>query len=250
MIHLFDGNNVARRYFEMDLTGQPYRSLTSETDFLQGTVIWVWDGKGALKARRGIYPEYKAKRTSPVEDIFASFELLKALLQFTKALQIEVPGYEADDVIAKLAQRYNHMGVHIHSNDGDFLQLENVQVDREEYKGVEPSRIRLFKALVGDPSDNIPGIKGFGKGAWESANVDEIHDWILEGMPDREFAEDFNVKPAVANWLADPTNREQLKKYWQIVGFLDVPDQLIDDNLKVGKPNPANIDRILSEYML
>jgi len=88
------------------------------------------------------------------------------MCQFLPIACIRVKGWEADDVIATLVRSEPNEQFIIESTDVDFMQLPNVRIAREKPAPVEPQYMRLYKTLVGDPSDNIGGLKGFGKGAW------------------------------------------------------------------------------------
>ena len=144
----------------------------------------VWDaGKPAF--RMEIFPEYKAQRTSMPEELKVQLDHLDQILQAMNIPTIRAEGFEADDALATLS-RHVPEGVElaIVTGDQDAMQLVdgNVKVLRttrgvseikaygrkeviEEY-GVTPEQIPDYKALVGDSSDNIPGVKGIGpKGA-------------------------------------------------------------------------------------
>src|SRR5215203_4822452 len=144
----------------------------------------VWDaGKPAF--RMEIYPEYKAQRSSMPEELKAQLDHLDQILEAMNIPAIRAEGFEADDVLATLSKRVPEgMELGIVTGDQDAMQLvdSNVKVLRttrgvselksygreeviEEY-GVTPEQIPDYKALTGDPSDNIPGVRGIGpKGA-------------------------------------------------------------------------------------
>ena len=144
----------------------------------------VWDaGKPAFRTE--IYPEYKAQRTSMPEELKVQLDHLDQILEAMNIPAIRAEGYEADDVLATLSKRVpEDAELMIVTGDQDAMQLVdgNVRVLRttrgvsetkaygrndviEEY-GVTPEQIPDYKALVGDPSDNIPGVRGIGpKGA-------------------------------------------------------------------------------------
>src|SRR5215216_4191877 len=144
----------------------------------------VWDaGKPAF--RMEIYPEYKAQRSSMPEELKAQLDHLDQILEAMNIPAIRAEGFEADDVLATLSKRVpEDVELGIVTGDQDAMQLVdgNVKVLRttrgvselksygrdeviKEY-GVTPEQIPDYKALTGDPSDNIPGVKGIGpKGA-------------------------------------------------------------------------------------
>ena len=150
-------------------------------------VGWVHDR--GVSFRQEQYPEYKATREKLGEELQQDFDRsLERVCQVLDAFHIPViaiNGYEADDVVATLAQRAAGGGLQavIVSGDKDFYQLigdgvallnpgrggqaavEEQWVDRSnasERLGVPPERVVDYLALVGDTSDNIPGVKGIG----------------------------------------------------------------------------------------
>ncbi|WP_370647920.1 DNA polymerase I [Phyllobacterium meliloti] len=128
--------------------------------------------------RKDIYPEYKANRSAPPEDLIPQFGLIR---QATKAFNlpcIEKEGYEADDLIATYARMAEAVGaeVTIISSDKDLMQLVTPMVsmydsmkdkqigipDVIEKWGVPPEKMIDLQALTGDSTDNVPGIPGIG----------------------------------------------------------------------------------------
>lgn len=127
--------------------------------------------------RNEIYPLYKANRDATPEDIRIAVPWIKKLLEAYRIPVIEVPGFEADDVIGTLARKAAEEGftAYMMTPDKDFAQLvtDNVMMYRpgrsggeaeiwgrdeivREY-GVPPSNITDLLGLMGDTSDNIPG---------------------------------------------------------------------------------------------
>ncbi len=129
--------------------------------------------------RRELYPEYKAKRLQPPEELIQQLPLIREYLEYRGIYSLEKPGLEADDIIALLARRYAAAGseVLIFSADKDLFQLvaERISVfhpklkqklDRDGIKGffgIYPDQIVDYLSLAGDASDNIPGIPGIGE---------------------------------------------------------------------------------------
>jgi len=128
--------------------------------------------------RRRIYEDYKATRDAQPEDLSAQIPLVRELIDAWRIPLLEVEDFEADDIIATLVTEVGpDAEVRIISTDKDLMQLvdEHVQLvdavkDRrygpaevEERFGVPPDRLLDLRALVGDPSDNIPGVKGIGE---------------------------------------------------------------------------------------
>jgi DNA polymerase I len=140
----------------------------------------VWDsGKPAF--RMEIFPEYKAHRSAMPEELKVQLDHLDEILEAMNIPAIRAEGFEADDALATLSRRVPEgVELFIVTGDQDAMQLVDghVKVLRttrgvsetkaygreeviEEY-GVTPEQIPDYKALVGDPSDNIPGVRGVG----------------------------------------------------------------------------------------
>jgi len=140
----------------------------------------VFDPKGKT-FRHEMYAEYKATRQKTPEDLHAQVPIVEEILRALGVPILRAEGYEADDVIATLAERARAEGREcwIVSGDKDLLQLVGGPVRAlragtnfnwqsygpEEVRaewGVEPARILDYLSLTGDSSDNIPGVKGIG----------------------------------------------------------------------------------------
>jgi DNA polymerase-1 len=144
----------------------------------------VWDA-GKPQFRMEVFPEYKANRSTMPEELKAQLDHLDEILEAMNIPAIRAEGFEADDVLATLSRRIpEDVQLKIVTGDQDAMQLvdgkvkvlrttrgvsETKEYGREEVieeYGVTPEQIPDYKALVGDPSDNIPGVKGIGpKGA-------------------------------------------------------------------------------------
>jgi len=157
---------------------------------------WVHDS--GLSFRHERYPAYKATREKLTDELQADFdrgmERICALLEAYRIPILALPGYEADDVIGTLARRAVEANVNVVvvSGDKDFQQLVRPGVwllnpgrggasaVEEQWVGVEngaerlgvpPALVTDYLALLGDSSDNVPGVKGIGeKGAAELVN--------------------------------------------------------------------------------
>ena len=157
-------------------------------------VVVIFDGIGGSNARRNLYPEYKANRNSSRitnHNIFSSKDeesesinnQISRLVQYLQCLPvtvISIDGLEADDIIGYLTNKFQAHNetqkVTIMSADKDFLQLVSDKVhcysptkkkiytpkDVLEEFGVSSSNFLNYKILMGDTSDNIPGITGLG----------------------------------------------------------------------------------------
>ena len=128
--------------------------------------------------RNDIFPEYKANRGAPPEDLVPQFDLVRDATDALCLPRIEVAGYEADDVIASLAKkaREQNQQVTIISSDKDLMQLIGDGIGMHdpmknkplgaaevfERFGVTPDRVVEVQAIAGDSVDNIPGAAGIG----------------------------------------------------------------------------------------
>lgn len=143
-------------------------------------VAVAWDPRGG-SFRKEVFPDYKANRDAQPEDLTVQIPIVRELVEAMRIPVLEVEGFEADDVIATLVREApDACEVSIVSSDKDLMQLVSDRVslldgikDRrygpaevEARFGVPPDKILEVRSLIGDPSDNIPGVKGIGeKGA-------------------------------------------------------------------------------------
>ncbi len=145
-------------------------------------VIVAWDPPGKT-FRDDIYPEYKAGRRETPEGFRIQAPHFRPLMEAFGAVNVEVPGYEADDVIGTLARRASDAGarVTILTGDRDALQLVDANVSVlatgrgvtdttrydpakvEDRYGVPPGKMPDLRGMVGDSSDNLPGVPGIGE---------------------------------------------------------------------------------------
>ncbi|NMB17488.1 MAG: DNA polymerase I [Firmicutes bacterium] len=144
-------------------------------------LVVAFDKKGPT-FRHEQFPDYKANRSETPDELIGQVERVKELVEAFGWSQAELDGYEADDIIGTLCERAKEAGyqVYIVTGDNDCLQLvddharvlftrrgiTNVDdMDEEAVKarfGVGPHQVADYKGLVGDPSDNMPGVPGIG----------------------------------------------------------------------------------------
>ncbi len=138
-------------------------------------VILDYSGKSF---RNDFYPEYKAHRPDPPEDLRPQFGLIRHAVRAFNVPAIEMEGYEADDLIATYARQASEAGatVRIISSDKDLMQLVNDKVQMLdtmkdkvighdqviEKFGVGPDKVIDVQSLAGDSVDNVPGVPGIG----------------------------------------------------------------------------------------
>ena len=157
----------------------------------------VYDAPGD-NFRNEIFPEYKAHRPPMPPELSAQMALTRQVVEAFGLTQLEIPGFEADDIIATLAKvaKAAGMQVVICSSDKDLMQLcdedvsvldtmKNRRLGVEEVRekfGVPPEQVGDVLALMGDSIDNVPGVVGIGpKTAAELINKFGSLDALLAG---------------------------------------------------------------------
>lgn len=148
-------------------------------DFSPEYLVAVFDGPDNSESRTQIYAEYKSNRKEIPQDLGPQIGLALDFCAHFGIPTLQIPGIEADDTIGSIAKwlHQHHHTTYICSSDKDLCQLVNedtfvlntfkdnliLDADKvEEVFGVKPSQIVDLLAIMGDTSDNIPGIPGFG----------------------------------------------------------------------------------------
>src|SRR3989338_9158154 len=219
--------------------------------------------------RDELYKEYKAKRVKQPQELYDQLPLVKEIVRAFGIPVVEKPGFEADDVIATLARQAKGLSLTgakdspleietvIVTGDMDTLQLvdehtkiysfrkgfsDTVIYDEkavQEKYGLRPDQMIDYKALRGDPSDNIPGVRGIGeKTAAELlqkfGTVENLYKEI-ERLSD-EVIKDRGVKPGVLEALRKYKDDGVLGK--KLVELKkDVEIKIKIEDCKVGKPD-------------
>jgi len=140
--------------------------------------VIAWDSEGKT-ARHDLYPEYKAHRDAPPRDLFEQKKIIKEFADTIQMSQVAIVGFEADDIINTIALQAQEQGfdVVIVTSDKDMRQIVSTGctifdpfLDRildiaaiELIYSFTIDRLPLYFSLLGDASDNIPGVKGIGK---------------------------------------------------------------------------------------
>ncbi|HEU4828678.1 MAG TPA: DNA polymerase I [Gemmatimonadales bacterium] len=228
-------------------------------------LAWVNDAGTSFREER--YADYKSTREKLDDELQADFDRsLERILELLAAFRIPVvavPGYEADDVIGTLATRAaaRDMQAVIVSGDKDFYQLigprvallnpgrggpaavEETWVDEanaSERLGVPPSQVADYLALVGDTSDNVPGVKGIGEKGAQKLLADYGD---LETILSR--AADVSSKRTREALLAQADSARLSRELVTI--HRDVPVTVELDSLRSGDPDYAALVRISTE---
>ena len=189
---LIDGNSILNRaYFAIkplnDAQGRNINAVYGFTnillkaiaDYTPDKLVVAFDMRGH-NFRKDIYPEYKANRHGMPDDLAAQMPILHELLAAMKVTVVEKAGVEADDIIGTISASNNYDS-YIVSGDRDMLQLVSdkvtVLLTKKGITDVEvvnpetlktiynltPRQVIEYKALRGDTSDNIPGVRGVGE---------------------------------------------------------------------------------------
>jgi DNA polymerase-1 len=226
---------------------------------------WVHDS--GLSFRHERYPAYKATREKLTEELQSDFDTgMERICQLLEAYRIPIlslKGYEADDVIGTLARQgvAAEVNVVIVSGDKDFQQLVQPRVwllnpgrggpasveeqwvsveNGAERLGVAPAHVTDYLALVGDSSDNVPGVKGIGdKTACELVNEYGDLDAILAAAPTL-------TKKRPREALLAQADMARLSK--ELVTIRDdLPLALALDEMRVREPDAARLRQLFVE---
>lgn len=264
IVKLYDGHNYFRMVVEKDQTSLAPRKIYQDMRDDAGSLhIWVWDGRGSRDARQAIWPDYKSKRVPAGNDIYATIDYFKALLQHSTAYQINIPGYEADDVIAALVEHYTQQHakqIQIFTNDFDLAALAagrpHVIGGWRPRDNVPPDAVHTYKTWVGDPSDCIPGVKAFGEKAWDAADKKVLRSIALACVREQPidqliphmFIEPVRGEASIKAWVA--ANTEAIARMYQCVAFIPVKITELIDNLKRPIHDPIKVEQHLGAFLL
>tara|TARA_Y100001970_G_scaffold294256_1_gene449263 strand:+ start:52769 stop:55513 length:2745 start_codon:yes stop_codon:yes gene_type:complete len=190
-VFLIDGFGfLFRAYYAMPplnrADGTPVNAVLGFTNMLWSMIrdndadhIAVCFDSGRKTFRNDIFPDYKANRDEPPEDLIPQFSLVKEAVEAFNITSVELENFEADDLIATYTRIARESGakVTIVSSDKDLMQLVSgndvVILDHFKSKmigedgvfekfGVFPNKVIDVQALAGDSSDNVPGVPGIG----------------------------------------------------------------------------------------
>ena len=204
---------------------------------------------------------YKATRKPMEENLAVQLPIIKEVLDALGIVRCEMAGYEADDLLGTISRRANEHGDEcvLLTGDRDSLQLAGggtvvrlvkssqgkttytTEKFREEY-GFDPIRLIDLKSLMGDSSDNIPGVKGVG----EKSAMQLLHDFgSLDGI--YEHIDDERIKKGVrTKLLADEQSARD--SYWLATIDRSVPLELDVENLPEPKMDKAALYALLTRF--
>ncbi len=210
--------------------------------------------------RHKMFEAYKATREKMPEEMSAQLPRIRQVVEALNIPILEVEGYEADDLIGTLAVRGSKLGyeIIIFSGDKDMLQLvgdgikvmrpgregrETVLINREEVKqaiGVEPERIPDFLGLMGDSSDNVPGVPGVGpktaaKLIGEFGGVEEMLKDLKKVSPER-----------LREKIREHREKALLSKRLVTIST-DIPVEIEIERLAKGEPHTTELIRLFQD---
>lgn len=214
--------------------------------------------------RDELFPPYKAHRVKAPAELYAQIPRVKELVRVFNLPVFELPGFEADDLIGALAQKAKErqdLEVIILTGDLDALQLVGPRVkvfapkqglketrlyDEQavaDRYGLLPAQLVDYKALRGDPSDNIPGVKGIGeKTAAQLLKRFGTLEKILKSLP--EIAKEFSprVESLLVAHLQDARISQKLAKI-----VTDLPVELNLAQASLSRPDEAKLIKLFRE---
>jgi len=267
---LIDGNAILHRAFHalppMSNNGVPtnavygfFTMLFKIIEDLRPEYLIVCFDRAAPTFRKQMYVGYQATRPAISNDLSPQFKMTDEVLDSARIAHFGIEGYEADDLIGTLSKQAKESGLQtiIVSGDRDLLQLVNDQVlmlapitgmtkmtlfdetkVKEKY-GLNPIQIIDYKALVGDASDNYPGVTGIGpKGA--SNLLNKYKD--LENI----YAHISELPQALQEKLAQDAEQSALAKKLATV-VLDVPISLDRESAEVSKIDTKGLSKAFED---
>jgi len=268
-LYLIDGNSCIYRAFYAikgltNSKGFPTNAIYGFTNMLLKILreknpdyIGVAFDTPAPTFRHKLYEEYKAQRPRMPDDLRTQIPYIKEIINAFRISTFEKEGYEADDIIAtiaKMAEKGN-IDTYIVTADKDMLQILSPKIkaydtmrekvidvkDVIERFGIEPKRIPEIMALMGDTSDNIPGVPGIGeKTAVELLKEFGTLDNLIENY---QRIKDFKLRASVSQ------NIENIKLALKLLIIdTDVPVQIPISKLKAEEPEWSNLLKFFREF--
>ena len=268
---LIDGNAIIHRAFHAlpllnNKDGMPtnavygfFMMLLKIVEDLQPEYLIVCFDKAAPTFRKQLYVGYQATRPKISDDLSPQFAVVHKALDEAKIIHFEVDGYEADDLIGTISKeaKAKDLQTIIVSGDRDLLQLVNGKVlmlapiigmtkmtlfdetkVREKY-GLEPWQIVDYKALVGDASDNYPGVSGIGpKTASGLLNKYQTLEGIYQHLGE--------LSPQVQEKLAQDAEQAALAKKLAAI-VLDAPVKLDEKEAEVNNIDNKALKKVFEE---
>lgn len=276
-LYLIDGHALAyRTYFALTsagagtsrwttVSGEPTAGVFGFTSVLLRILEQERPDYIAVAFDRGrtfrdeMYSEYKATREKMPDDLRSQIDRIRELVDAFNIPRLEMDHYEADDILGSVAKKISAegIGVKIITGDKDLLQLVDKRVivslpgkslsdskdytekDVEDFLGVAPEQVVDFKALIGDKSDNIPGVPGIG----EKTAVALLTQYkTLEGI----YAHLDELKPAQRQKFETGREKADLsRKLSQIVTDLEIEFDL--EGARTNRLTPKKLEPLFKQ---
>jgi len=268
---LIDGNAIIHRAFHAlpplsTKDGQPtnavygfFTMLFKIIEDLRPEYLIVCFDKKAPTFRKQMYVGYQATRPKISDELVPQIDVVHKALDSAKIPHFEIDGYEADDLIGTISKEAKKKDLQtiIVSGDRDLLQLVNTKVlmlapivgmtkmtlfdetkVKEKY-GLEPGQIVDYKALVGDASDNYPGVSGIGpKTASGLLNKYQTLEGIYQHL--RELS------PQIQEKLAQDAEQAALAKKLATI-VMDAPVKLEESEAEIGKIDKKALKKVFKK---
>jgi DNA polymerase-1 len=206
--------------------------------------------------RHKLYEKYKAQRPEMPSDLVLQMPEIKKVIEAFKIPSVEMPGYEADDVLCTMAKKAAGQGVSVFilTGDKDMMQavgnnvtiydpMKEIIIDRAsviERFGVPPERVAEIMALTGDAVDNIPGVKGIGEKTAKELLSDVSLEELLE-HPDKIKNE------RIRKMIAEDMDMIRLSKTLATINF-ELPVDVDMQALTAQAPDWPALLNIFSEF--
>lgn len=239
--------------------------LFKELEDLKPEYIAVTFDLKAPTHRHKMFDGYKATRHGMPDELAQQMPIIKEILQDMNITIIEKEGYEADDILGTMSRRAEKMGIDVTilSGDRDTFQLatdkitiriprtkagktEEDDFDKKKIKetyGVEPHQLIQVKGLMGDTSDNIPGVPGVGektalKLIQEYGDIDKIYTCLEDGTA--------NIKGALRDKLINNKDSAYMSRTLGEI-LLEAPIDISIDDLKIKQWNNEKVTEKFKE---
>ncbi|GFO54762.1 DNA polymerase [Geomonas sp. Red276] len=267
-LYLLDGSSyIYRAYFAIrhlsSPKGFPTNALYGFTQMLlkvmkdhaPGHVAVIFDA-GRATFRHEIYPEYKATRSAMPDDLSPQIEPIKQMVRAFNIPALELPGFEADDIIGTIAKKCEAQGMDcvVVTGDKDLMQIVTEHVTlldtmkdkrfgipevREKF-GVDPDQVIDVLGLWGDTSDNIPGVPGVGEVTAKKL--------MLEfGSLDQLLARADEVKGKTGERLREFADQARLSRTLATIDC-NVPIEYSFEDFAVSPPDNRRLTELFREY--
>lgn len=248
---LNDAFSVIRARLEIEGSRFSISNLVQSLQHSGNLQLWIFDGPNNSKSRKEVYPAYKGNRKPAREDIYQGLQMTKEIMKLAGLTVIEVPNYEADDVIFTLTRRYKGvLPMVIMTRDYDLRALcsvnDNIFCSVPPKPDIPDNMIALYKLWVGDKSDNIPGVYKFGEGAWAAAKIEDLIDMTEAAISGKEIPLRDSIPQRHQQWITE--NREEWLKMLHCLTFKEVPADTIDQHTHSQPEDYAGWKKLIQEF--